>query len=60
MIQGNQLSLIDLMQILNLGLQVYDIHLNKDEIEGTFERLKRIEEQNKEILSLLKKDKDAV
>lgn len=54
--QGDQLRILDLLEIFNLGLQVYDIKMNKDEIEGTFDRLKRIERQNEEILSLLKKE----
>lgn len=54
MLQNNQLGVLDLIEILNLGLQVYDIHLNKDDLVKTVNRLKRIEEQNEEILKLLK------
>ena len=54
MYNGNQLGLLDLIEIFNLGLQIYDIKLNKDDIVTTVDRLKRIEEQNKEILKILK------
>lgn len=57
MCQNKNLGILDLLEIINLGLQVYDIKMNKDEIVGTFERLKIIEEQNKKILEILKKDK---
>ena len=52
--EQNNLSFLDLLNILNLGLQIYDIHLNKDDIIDTFNRLKRIESQNDEIIKLLK------
>lgn len=54
MYQNKNLTVLDLIEILNLGLQVYDIKLNKDDLVQTVERLRRIEEQNKEILKLLK------
>ena len=54
MAQVTRYGFLDLIEMLNLGLQVYDIQLNKDDIVTTVERLKRIEEQNKEIIKLLK------
>lgn len=51
--QQNQIQFLDLLNILNLGLQVYNIGISKDEIDDTGSRLKRIEEKQDRIIKLL-------
>ena len=55
---NNSLDILDILNLLNLGLQVYDIHLNKDDIVSTMDVLKKIEKQNEEIIKLLKKERN--
>ena len=55
---NNSLDILDILNLLNLCLQVYDIHLNKDDIVSTMDVLKKIEKQNEEIIKLLKKEKN--
>ena len=53
----NGYTILDLMEVANLVLQIYDIKLNKSDIVETIERFKRIEKQNEEILKILKENK---
>ena len=52
--ENRNLGILDLIEILNLGLQVYDINLNKNDLIETLGKLKKIESQNEEILKILK------
>lgn len=48
---NNQLGFLDLLNILNLGIQIYDVKMNKDEIETTIIQFKTMSEKQDSILS---------